>query len=748
MEPSRNLVPEIPAKLDELASILENSKPDGWVIASGAGVEAIQYSFSEVLETFVSGGQGKIREIRSLLQDTRVCLSAPSVPIIAVMGLLNAGKSSLVSTFLSDEGRRRVLVGSSNTQGTHRFVLWMPSSFRRDATVWSYVETRLQALFGCVPEQLSEDPLVAAQQYNDTRTRQVGMSLAESDGDRASGSSNEVQAAISIPLIAFDEQLDRYGIALMDCPDVQTGFLGHRGLEEFGDKVVDRAERVALHRVEVLARVSPICSAFMVVLPANAMHDQKVTELMHLLRNRMPHTPQFIAVNRVPRRYTTEEIRSELDKLYGLESLHRLYMAYSFEGPNQRERLPKPPDHWSIPTQNALPLFFRIDQVPVPQPPHAMKELRWMLDLGRELDPKGLLSDAIRSHTSRLQTEMITALQTIRKKTIEVNRSRENMLQSLVRACVHYSLEPGSSGRVRLQASKQIVEQISQSLERTAPWWARPGRWTTRMTEYGKSQVGQLSQWIKVPAWLSERTEGLVQFIQRRWNSGDSAKIVTADALLDAIAREDIHGDWHLDDDSSLHQESRDRIRQAVQHGIDRFMQESRVELDLQQLDEITKAMWAQMPWSKRLMAGLAPAAVLFAPLLAVMLIPLDFGGTSVLVFASLKELLGAGVAGIGMAMLSPDRIPKIAESEAAWKQLGDLVAVLCDSLGLDRPNLKEPIEVNLGAESRAIYVSAVPTNMNPERSFAATDRPVPHRMICNDSGIERIEQLLLSLSQ
>ncbi|MBU6174484.1 MAG: hypothetical protein KGQ60_11810, partial [Planctomycetes bacterium] len=438
MEPSRNVVSDIPAKLDAIASILENPKPEGWVIASGTDREAVQYSFAEFLESFVSGGQVRIREIRSLLQDTRVCLSAPAVPIIAVMGLLNAGKSSLVSTFLSDEGRRRVLVGSSNTQGTHRFVLWLPNSFRRDAKVWSYVENRLQALFGCIPERLSEDPVLAAEQYNDTRTRPVGISLGESDGDRTSGFSNEVQAAISIPLIAFDEELDHYGIALMDCPDVQTGFLGHRGLEEFGDKVVDRAERVALHRVEVLARVSPICSAFLVVLPANAMHDQKVTELMHLLRNRMPHTPQFIAVNRVPRRYTTEEIRSELDKLYGLESLHRLYMAYSFEGPNQRERLPKPPDHWSVPTQNDLPLFFRIDQTPVPQPPYEVKDLRWMLDLGRELDAKGLLTDAIRSHTCRLQTEMIAALQTIRKKSIEVNRSRENMLQSLVRACVHY----------------------------------------------------------------------------------------------------------------------------------------------------------------------------------------------------------------------------------------------------------------------------------------------------------------------
>jgi hypothetical protein len=84
----------------------------------------------------------------------------------------------------------------------------------------------------------------------------------------------------------------------------------------------------------------------------------------------------------------------------------------------------------------------------------------------------------------------------------------------------------------------------------------------------------------------------------------------------------------------------------------------------------------------RRLITGLAPAAVLFAPLVAVIALPIDFGGSSVLVFASLKELLGAGLTGLGIALLSGDSMPRIAESEAAWQQYGDLVAVLCDELG------------------------------------------------------------------
>ena len=46
-------------------------------------------------------------EIRKLLHQAMRCCRSPAAPIVAVLGLLNAGKSSLVSTYLSDENRRR-----------------------------------------------------------------------------------------------------------------------------------------------------------------------------------------------------------------------------------------------------------------------------------------------------------------------------------------------------------------------------------------------------------------------------------------------------------------------------------------------------------------------------------------------------------------------------------------------------------------------------------------------------------------
>src|SRR4051812_12570612 len=55
------------------------------------------------------------------------------VPLVAIAGLINSGKSSLVASFLSDTGRRRVLRGMHSREGTQRFTLWAPAAWEQDA---------------------------------------------------------------------------------------------------------------------------------------------------------------------------------------------------------------------------------------------------------------------------------------------------------------------------------------------------------------------------------------------------------------------------------------------------------------------------------------------------------------------------------------------------------------------------------------------------------------------------------------
>ena len=76
-------------------------------------------------------------------------------PTVAVAGMLNSGKTSLVATFLSDEGRKRTLRGANNDQGTHRFVLWLPQAWQNDAELWGLLMSRIGYAIGHPPEMLA-----------------------------------------------------------------------------------------------------------------------------------------------------------------------------------------------------------------------------------------------------------------------------------------------------------------------------------------------------------------------------------------------------------------------------------------------------------------------------------------------------------------------------------------------------------------------------------------------------------------
>ena len=271
----------------------------------GSEVHRIEPTWQIIGVSTVTHPLNLASEIQKMLKQALRCCQAPAAPIVAVLGLLNAGKSSLVSTYLSDDNRRRILIGSANAQGTHRFVLWLPESWRSNRELWQFIQERLLSVFGCESELLSSDPEQAMAQYNDTTPR----TFLDATGIE------RFRETIKIPLVATDPQLDRWGLALMDCPDVQTGLLPNRSAITLASKKApsyasvsdppfhERSQSIADARLSVLASAAPLCSAFVVVLPANAMHDQTVSRLLRVLCDRMPKVKQILAVNRVPRRY-------------------------------------------------------------------------------------------------------------------------------------------------------------------------------------------------------------------------------------------------------------------------------------------------------------------------------------------------------------------------------------------------------------------------------------------------------------
>jgi len=683
-------------------------------------------------------------EIPRLLEHAKMCCSAPAAPIVAVLGLLNAGKSSLVSTYLSDDNRDRILVGSSNSQGTHRFVLWLPESWREESTVWDFVQSRLKAIFGCESEPLSLDPHRANSQYNDTTPR----SYTDAAG------LTQYRETIEIPLVATDRELDRWGLALMDCPDVQTGFLPTSALSlphvanARQEQFHEQSQSIADARLNVLAIASPLCSAFIVVLPANAMHDQTVSRLLRVLQDRMPGVQQILAVNRVPRRYATSEIHAELANLYGQHSIRRQYMAYGFDGPQQRERLPAYPSGMRAGEEQPLPLFFRIDEKPIPQPPNPVSDRHWLMSIGSQLDKQSLFRDSLASTLSKLQALIGNTVHQCRLHAQESIEIAAALRRSVANACLDFSLDGTSSKptKVRLQASRQIVQQISKSLERTAPWWAMPGRWTARMAEASKASISSATDWLHIPRWFTGRTEAIGGWIRSRLSSGKEGKIVTADSLVESLRQHDKRGYLKLDDglsDAASAEETRMELRRACQRAIDRFQKESLIQLDDGELDRFTAKMWESMPLSKRLLTGLAPAGILFAPLIAVIMVPLDFGGSAVLVFASMKELLFAGAAGVGLVMASADSMPQIAESETAWQQLGDLYAVLCDEMGLERPMPGQVPSVAIGGKTRELAISRIAISTSGSDAIGGC---VPPTYIIHARSLSEIESTVRKL--
>ncbi len=113
--------------------------------------------------------------------------------------------------------------------------------------------------------------------------------------------------------------------------------------------------------------------------------------------------------------------------------------------------------------------------------------------------------------------------------------------------------------------------------------------------------------------------------------------------------------------------------------------------------------------------------------------------------FASLKELLFAGAAGVGLVLASSDAMPQMAENESAWQQLFDLIAVLTDELGLDRRIGEESTSWKFGGVERKVGESSIVAKRHSGVQFAGI--PASRRVIdevvfdglrCDFEGLQR----------
>ena len=645
------------------------------------------------------------QEVGSLLGQLQASEQMRSFPIIAITGLLNAGKSSLLASFLSPQGRRRVLIGQGSGQGTHRFVLWVPGSWQQDGASWRMLTDRMQQLFGRKIEQLAEDPAIAFQQYNG---HVVPSLLIDS------GATETVTEAdpLTIPLIACDSMLDRWGVAIMDCPDIQTGLLpeemtarkaSDRHDATLEGQTADASRQAASYRSKIMERAMRVSSTFLVVAGANNLHDQSLAQLLHGMKQEMAGIERWLLINRVPRRYRMEEIALEIAPAIERFGLQRVYMAYHFDGPHQRERLPKEPLGLDV-GDVALPVFVELHPRRSPQPPDAIPEAHYLNDLGRQLDRSRLWRDQQGSLLEQLRERLIDARKEFTQQQSKKQQMVHRLQRSLAMASYEFSLDPKkTTGEVRLHASQEIIQQVSRSLERTAPWWAKPSRLVLRIAESTKQQWTQLSKRLNPLRMLEDQSRQVFQGVQEKLHRGELGQVVSAVALAEPLRRDLVHLQLAQAGESAV------ELDRRCQRMIDRFQVQSKARLDDQELDRLTEEVWKAMSWKQRLWNGVVPASLLFAPLLAVIALPFDMGGSSVLVLASIKELLVAGVAGVGIAMFNRDQLPQLAETHVAWQQWSDLFLVGCDELGLPRPDPSEAARLSWQGTQLKLQPSEIP---------------------------------------
>ncbi|NND98307.1 MAG: hypothetical protein HKN47_13360 [Pirellulaceae bacterium] len=594
-------------------------------------------------------------------------------PTLAIAGMLNSGKTSLVATFLSEQGRARTLRGSSNEQGTHRFVLWLPSAWQEDPELWGLLMSDLGDAIGKPPEMLADDPAEAHQQYNN-RAGQSG--------------------SLSVPLVATDPGLDAAGIGLLDCPDIVS------------DEAFGLGSPAA--RRELLGRAATFCSAFIVVSSAESSRDSTLGDLLRIAADLMPGIPRMLAVNKVRPRQTPDQVLETFGPLARGHGIETVFAAYDFDVPGSRPFIPASEEIVNAaldPESDSLPVFFSVSKDPDDNPPASISEDRLLMELPKRLDRSEASDKFILARQHSLRTYVwdngfAKVDRDADRSIAATQKARECLLQASLEFFAHRE----AGGRVlelRLHQSERIVRQLSESFALTAPWYARLG---VRMNTAVQRFFGGAGDIIRqlTPSAIAKRTAGE---IKDKFRKGEYGGLLTPERLQSAIDR---HGGPHaLPHWFSNKAQVLDSVQwnESAEAAITRYERDDFTSLDPKRLDEAVRQMWAEIPMHKKLTAGLTPLAAMLAAFGGVLMIPLDFGST-VIASASIPELFAA----LGLTTLSTmwagGQNTRHVGQQAARQQLSDFHAVLCDTYGVSRAD--SPLVVDVAGSKETLPQSQI----------------------------------------
>lgn len=602
-------------------------------------------------------------------------------PTLAVAGMLNSGKTSLVASFLSASGRARTLRGSGNQQGTHRFVLWLPSAWREDDDLWNLLLADFGDAVGHPPELLSDTPQQAHQQYN----------------NRAGG-----ETALSIPLVATDDALNESGIGLLDCPDIVSD-------EAFGLGSPQT-------RRELLGRASTFCSAFLVVSSAQSCRDATLGELLRIASDLMPGIRRLLAVNHVRPPQTPDEVLETFGPLATKHGIETVFAAYDFDVPASKDFIPRGEDgHWWHPhseSDEPLPTFFSISEKSEENPPALIAADRLLTSLPEQLDrsdaSKRFLLGRQKSLQRKVWEEGFLAIAEAADQSVGQTERAQDCLLKVATEVFTHTIPGGEIKALRMHQSERILRQLSESFCETAPWYAR---WGVRINTFISGKIKGAGDLVRrwAPSAIAQR---FADEMREKLRRGEVGRLVSAEQLGQRI---EVYGgpmalpNWF---------EAGGSVREgnvwdaALTEAITRFERDDFTTLDTKRLDEAVRQMWKEVPTAKKVTAGLTPLAASLAAFGGVLMLPID-GGATVLAAASIPELFAAAGLTAMATMWAGGQNTRMISQQAASQQLSDFHAVLCDTLGVAR--FEKPPSIKVGA-SRLL----LPTPSTPVKTSAA----------------------------
>lgn len=539
---------------------------------------------------------------------------------------MNSGKSTLVASFLSGDGAKRPLIGNlDSSKATNRFTLWLPLSWKGETAISIKVEEFAKSAFGTPPEMLSEDPADAAAQQN------------------ALGSESK-QTDLNVPLLAYDSGLDQYGIAFLDCPDVQ---------KSADEKTL---EPTAILRLEALEKGSRLCSAFVVVTTPDQAGSEVLGSIFRALGDTARDLPVYLALNKLPRRDSLEgalgSIQEILERWQQTSRVRRIFGARYLDSENDT---PPRPEFNSLPNED-LPLT----------------------SISKELDPSALFHKAIASAVTELTDNLIS----LREKLEDRMKQQETQTKEIHRSVSDFFSEQllDNDGSLRSFMPPGLASQVMKSFKRTAPLWMKPGFLMHKPVELITNGVAEGLDWIRkqLPRnWLVSR------FFNKDVPNPDALQTIEPVAFAN-----------HMKGRSFIAPDIKEKqIKKIWTTGLEAVAEQHLGEcvLDQKKIDKITAQIWKHVPLWKRATIAVTLPVSLAVTLIAVLFIPFDFGATAVMT-ASISELFAA--AGLGYLANIPamTTLNALLEKSAGIPQISDLHGTLCDGLGVPRqkkPELK-----------------------------------------------------------